>query len=154
VLQPPVRRRRIPWELALAGWACACIFLAGVALATEGLIVEIQSPRIACDDTMPWFEGLVLAKAERSWPPPLVHCTAVDSDPAQAGEVARFNAITTKNLIVVGLLDVAALAILARLTVHVVRYVRRGRWRTARADARKAWALIVVGGRELESPDA
>ena len=58
--------------------AVALMVVAFAALGSAWLVSDIASVHEACDRTVPWFEGIVVDTADRSWRPPIVRCTLAD----------------------------------------------------------------------------
>lgn len=55
-----------------------------------GIAYDFGRPaRSACESRLPWFEGLVVERAERHLRPPMLRCVAVDTDEPQRGERAQ-----------------------------------------------------------------
>ena len=70
--------RRLSLLAKLLLGAVAVMGAALGALGSAWLVADVASVHDACDRTVPWFEGIVVDTAQRSWWPPIVRCTLVD----------------------------------------------------------------------------
>ena len=118
----PTRGRR----LAGLGWVLAALFLIVAEIASFDLGGNLVNPIQACDKALPSAANLVVTKARRHWPPPLVHCEASDRDAPETGPVTQLTAVTTTNVLIVAALDALAIAILAWIALRFTRSRRRG----------------------------
>jgi hypothetical protein len=64
--------------LRLLVGAVAVIVAASGAYAFAWLVTDVAAVDDACGRTIPYFEGIVVETAHRSWQPPIVRCTLVD----------------------------------------------------------------------------
>lgn len=94
------------------------------------VVQSLASPERACNDALPWFEGLKITSARREWPPPAIRCTYVDTDPSQTSQVGSVSGLSSKHLVVVAFLDLAgaigitvAVCLALRSRVHAARSV-------------------------------
>lgn len=68
-------------------WVIYTLVLVAMGL---GIAYDFGRPaRAACESRLPWFEGLVVERAERHLRPPMLRCVAVDTDEPQRGERAQ-----------------------------------------------------------------
>jgi hypothetical protein len=112
---------KVVWGIALSIvlWLVAGLF-------TAWLVHDLLDPESACRSTIPPFEGLSIERAEVSFPTPLVRCHLVDNDASQLGERAEEYRWTGGEVLLVLVLDLAAIA-------EAVRRSSRRRRRTAKA---------------------
>ena len=127
---------RIRRGVVVIGWLLAGSFLIAAEIGSVDLVGNVQNPTQACEKALPWTKGLVVTKAERSWPPPLVACEATDADTPGTGAVTRVSAVTTKNVGFVALLDAVTILILARLARNAFSARRTRRRENQLSDAR------------------
>lgn len=116
------------------GWVLAGLFLIVAEIASFDLGGNLVNPIQACDKVLPSHANLVVTKARRHWPPPLVHCEAADRDAPETGPVVRLTAVTTTNVLVVAVLDAPAIAILVWLALRFARSRRRGKRKSLRRE--------------------
>ena len=94
------------------------------AVGTWRVVKEVRDPARACAHQLPQFEGLQIMSSRREWSPPIVRCTYFAALVDQIGTARRVSAVTAKNLIIVGGLDVLVVALV----------VARGRARRRRSS--------------------
>ena len=82
------------------------------AVGTWRVVDEIRDPASACVHRLPPFDGLQMVSTRREWSPPIVRCEYFAALVDQLGTARTVTAVTAKNLIVVGGLDVLVLALL------------------------------------------
>lgn len=110
--------------LVIAALVVGLIGAAGVG--TWRVVDEIRDPAAACTRRLPMFQGVQITSAERAWTPPIVRCEYVAAAIDLVGPRPRVSAVTAKNLVVVGALDLlAVLVVLARRGVRRRRAVAR-----------------------------
>ncbi|MCP3992626.1 MAG: hypothetical protein GY724_26380 [Actinomycetia bacterium] len=90
-------------------WIGLVVLIGSAGLFTLVTVDGVADPQGACENALPWFEGLEILSADRTWLPPAIRCSAVDTDPGQAGEVSNFFAATAGDVAFVAILDLAAL---------------------------------------------
>jgi hypothetical protein len=95
----------------------AVMVAASGALGSAWLVSDIASAHEACDRTVPWFEGIVVDTAHRSWQPPIVRCTLAD----RAGHSYAENLWGWGDLVALVVLD----AVAATVVVMASRRMRR-----------------------------
>jgi hypothetical protein len=127
---------RVRRGAVVIGWLLAGLFLIAAEIGSVDLVGNVQNPMQACEKALPWTKGLVATSAERSWHPPLVRCEATDADTPGTGAVTRVSAVTTKNVVVVALLDAVTILILARLALNAFSARRTRRRESQLSDAR------------------
>jgi hypothetical protein len=123
-------------KLVVLGWIVVGTFVFAAMVGSIDLGSNLQNPIQACEKALPWHprrDPLVVAKATRHWPPPLVHCEATVIDGPAGGPVTRLDTVTTKNVVVVALIDALTIAMLVRLAL-LAASARRER-RRVRAGA-------------------
>ena len=81
------------------------------AVGTWRVVNEVRDPRRACVQRLPPFEGLQIISSRREWSPPIVRCQYFAALVDQLGTARTVRAVTAKNLIVVGGLDVLVVAL-------------------------------------------
>jgi hypothetical protein len=104
--------------LRLLVGAVAVLVVAFAALGSAWLVSDVTSVHEACDRTVPWFEGIVVDTADRSWRPPIVRCTLAD----RAGHSYAENHWGWGDLAPLVVLD----AVAAAVVVMAYRRVRNG----------------------------
>ena len=109
------------------GWVLVGLFLIVAEIASFDLGGNLVNPIQACDKALPSHANLVVTKAKRHWPPPLVQCEAADRDAPESSPVVRLTSVTTTNVLVVAMLDAVAIAVLVWLALRSVRSRRRRR---------------------------
>jgi hypothetical protein len=95
------------WLTAASVVALFVVSMLGL-FGTVHVAESLGSPEDACNDALPWFEGFVITSARREWPPPLIRCTFVDTDPGQTTNHGSVSALSSKYLVVVAFLDLAS----------------------------------------------
>jgi hypothetical protein len=114
----------------LVGAVAVMVAAVGVLLSVW-LVSDIASVHDACDRTVPWFEGILVDTAHRSWQPPIVRCTMVDG----AGHSYATSLWGWGALAALAVLDVVA----ATVVVMAFRRMRRA----------AKLSLAVVGRRRI-----
>jgi hypothetical protein len=85
--------------------------LGSAAVGTWRVVDEVRDPGRACVQQLPPFEGLQIISTRREWSPPIVRCKYFAALVDQLGTARTVSAVTAKNLIVVGGLDVLVVAL-------------------------------------------
>ena len=98
----------VSWKPVLATLAGALLCLGCIAGAWF-LVSDVRNPENACERQIPPFEGLAVESAEAHWPPPLVRCVLIDSDPSQAGETHLANLWDSSGLLGLGAVSATGL---------------------------------------------
>jgi hypothetical protein len=123
-------------RLVALGWIVVGTFVFAAMVGSIDLAANLQNPIQACEKALPWRLGakpLVVAKATRHWPPPLVRCEATVLDAPGGSPITRLDTVTTKNVAVVALIDALTIAVLVRLALLTVS-ARRDRRRVRAGD--------------------
>jgi len=101
----------------VASWAAGVVVVLASVVLTGVIVGAVADPQAVCRETLPFAEGLVIESAERAWPPPLVRCGWVDTDPGQAnvrGQAAAMSAGIVATTIVVDVIAVGWIAVWRR----------------------------------------
>lgn len=78
--------------MKVAALVVSVVIVVSALTASSYLAYDLTTPERACDRATPYFEGLAVEDAEVAWPPPLVRCTLVDTDPPKRNQRSRASA--------------------------------------------------------------
>ena len=96
----------------MLAWTLGLILVAAAVLMSWGLLASLSQPERACGEEVPVAEGLVISDAERSWTPPLIRCTWVDTDLGEGRSAGTMEVWNGRRLAALAITDSAAVAVI------------------------------------------